>query len=155
MYSIIAKLPTTSPTPLRGTMHLLNGTLDVVTMFSQSSVGRGHLFSPPANRNEPDQTNARWWLCIHWASAHVHVFMHNLFTPTPQASKVGNYWENESSRSILCRRGSMCCLFVAWWRAPAQQVWSSNCCRSLVKCPPPTLSFSCHHYNNETERQRW
>lgn len=74
----------------------------------------GHLFSPPANRNEPDQANARWWLCIHWVSAHVHVCTHNLSTPSPQASKVGNYWENESSRSILCRRGSICCLFAAW-----------------------------------------
>lgn len=154
MYSIIARLLTSSTTPLRGTMHLLNGTLDAVTMFSQSSVGcGGHLLSPPANLNKPDQINARWWLCIHWASAHVHKCMYNFSTATPQARKAWKLSGNKCAVSINMSKGFHS-LFAVWSRALTQQVSSSNCCRSLVKCPTPTLSFSCQHYNDGAERRR-
>lgn len=107
----------------------------------------GHLLSPPANLNKPDQINARWWLCIHWASAHVHKCMYNFSTATPQARKAWKLSGNKCAVSIdMSKRFHS--PFGVWSRALTQQVSSSNCCRSLVKC------FSCQHYNDGAERRR-
>lgn len=97
---------------------------------------RGHLLSPPANLNKPDQINACSWLCIHWASARVCKCMYNFSTATPQARKAWKLSGNKCAVSINMSKGFHS-LFAVWSRALTQQVSSSNCCRSLVKCSPP------------------
>lgn len=113
----------------------------------------GHLFSPPANRNEPDQTNARWWLCIHWASAHVHVCTYNLFTPTRKLVRSGIIGKT----NLLDRYyGEGVPFAVCLLRGEGRQLsrYAALIAAGHWLNDPPTLSFSCHHYNDETERQR-
>lgn len=136
------------PTSLRGTMHLLNGTLDVVTMFSWGSVGHGCLC--PFTASTIQTSFARLMHAGgsgHRASVHVHVCIH-CRSVNQEDRKI---WVEEGGYlHPHCEQGKLLS------RVLTQQVSSSNYCRSLVTPPPPP--FPSHakweHYNDEAERQR-
>lgn len=157
MYSIIARLPTSSPTPLRGTMHLLNGTLDVVTMFSQSSVGRGCA----AISFHHQQTETSLIRLMHAGGSvftgRPHMFSCVCITCSlhprklVQSGIIGK--TNLLDQYYVERVPFAVCLLRGQGRQLSR--YAAMIAASHWLNAPPTFSFSCHHYNDETERQRW
>lgn len=158
MYSIIAKLPTSSPTPLRGTMHLLNGTLDVVTMFSQSSMGRGCA----AISFHHQQTETSLIRLVYAGGSvftgRLHMFTCSRITCSLQPRKLVRLGiigkANLLDRYYVEGVPFAVCLPKGEGRKLSRYA-ALIAAGHWLNAPPPTLPFSCHHYNDETERQRW